>query len=304
MNYTDTPPTIPALGLSGEEIDSFDRDGYLVLRNRVPQEMIERLSDAADDSISKGLRLHGSLEQSERYAYSITESDQYVIRVNDLFREDDPIFLELLGSEPITGIARSLAGENFLPVYDSLVVRNGGDEQEIRWHRDMGHDRSGRVCTVGVYLDASHRGDGALRVLPGTQSLPGDLCVFEDEVNEGKRRYVEIEMNPGDVLIHDVMVVHGSAPVREQLRRRTVYFEFRDEGLLRKQPNCSAEWVGLRRGLMDAAEMRADSDAADAPYSGEELDLIDRLSRTSNPIEPGHYCFRFGDMSDRKGQGV
>ncbi len=147
--------------------------------------------------------------------------------MNYVHNKGQPASLELLGSPAVLGVAESLFGPNFVSTYESMVFKQEGDGEKIAWHQDAVHPREWRIFHYDVYLDASHSGAGALREIPGTQKQPQDICALAEAHGWDPPGVVEVEMEPGDVLLHDVMVVHGSPPVEGKALRRTMHYEFR-----------------------------------------------------------------------------
>jgi ectoine hydroxylase-related dioxygenase (phytanoyl-CoA dioxygenase family) len=299
MTYTLTP----------EQLSAFDSDGYLVLRKWIPEDLIDRLRRASRALIEHELQRARTDGVSDDVAVTTAGHAggmPFIARANNLFREHrDPVFLELLGSPGVIDLATTLAGEDCVTTYESLLVKTTGDAHAIGWHRDMVHDRRGRICTLGVYLDESRRGAGALRIVPRSQTSTGDLCALEDALSAGAVQAVEIEMEPGDVLVHDVMAVHASAPVAGQGLRRTVYFEVRPRAQAHANPGFEEEWIELRRRLMDLAcrrwqHRRADAEDDRDRWSEEEKEVIGRMYAIEARIESGHYCFQFPDGHRRE----
>jgi hypothetical protein len=73
-------------------------------------------------------------------------------------------------------------------------------------------------------------------------------------------------MAPGDVLVHDVLVLHGSMPTSGSLRR-VAYYEFRPIDVEVPYGPHTVEYVGLKQRVL-AAALRA---RARVPYAvGEE----------------------------------
>ncbi|MEV0848119.1 phytanoyl-CoA dioxygenase family protein [Streptomyces sp. NPDC049954] len=80
--------------------------------------------------------------------------------------------------------------------------------------------------------------DGFL-VLPGSQREPWDICSLEREHGWDVPGAVSVDMAPGDVLVHDVMLVHGSASVVGKDLRWTSSYEFRSaEQFVRRAPEA------------------------------------------------------------------
>lgn len=287
-----------AFDLTIDQINSFDNDGYLLLRNWIPDELVLRLQSTTNEIIGLELTRFQKGGMPAHVAIVKRDGKTFITRINDLFLDSNPVFFELLGFPGIDDIAGALAGKECISTYESLVIKNKGDDQAIGWHRDMAHNRKGRVFTIGIYLDKSRKGRGALNVIPGSQSSSEELCIIEDDLKLGKLNSIEIEMEPGDVLIHDVMVAHSSQPVTDQDFRRVIYFEFRSIKQARTNQGFSEEWIGLRYQLSKLAQQRwqeiqtGNVDFEQNEYSFEEKELIEKLYSIQAQIEPGHYCFQ------------
>ncbi|WP_308221541.1 phytanoyl-CoA dioxygenase family protein [Microbacterium kunmingense] len=172
--------------------------------------------------------------------------------------------------------------------------------QAIDWHQDAVHPRTHRIFNIDVYLDASRAGEGALRVAPGSHLAPVDVCQLQEEYGWNAPGVIQVELNPGDVLVHDVMIVHGSEAVTGNRLRRTIYYEFRAaEQILREGP-WDAEWVDRRLrlvplGLREHARQNPDAEAFDwrispdlAPRVGDDVDAELRIAHVVH--SPGSYC--------------
>ena len=60
-------------------------------------------------------------------------------------------------------------------------------------------------------------------------------------------------MEPGDVLLHDDMVIHGSPQVQGNALRRTIYFEFRSVEQILDEGPWDEEFVHKRQFLIPMA---------------------------------------------------
>jgi ectoine hydroxylase-related dioxygenase (phytanoyl-CoA dioxygenase family) len=235
--------------LTADQIRFFDEHGYVVLRDWIPADLLARLRDAGDAWIAQGLKDNGASED-----YKFAERPRLgrtMWRVDYLHNKGYDASLELLGSPAVCGVAESLCGPNFVPTYESMVFKNEGDGAEVPWHQDAVHPRRWRIFNYDLYLDASRKGAGALRVVPGTQKQAQDICRLEDAFGWEPPDVIHVEMDPGDVLLHDVMVVHGSettgggAPLR-----RTIYYEFRAAEEIVHDGPWDRPWIERRMRLL------------------------------------------------------
>ena len=213
--------------LTAEEIAHFDEHGYVILRNRISGSLLEKLQRASVRWIADGHALENESDGDGDYNFATRPSGRVLFRINYLHNKGEAASLELLGSPEMLGIAESLAGPSFVPTYESLVFKNTGDGAPIDWHQDAVHPRNFRIFNVDVYLDESRKGSGSLRVAPGSHKQIVDVCQLQEEYGWDAPGVVQTELNPGDVLVHDVMLVHGSEATLANKLRRTIYYEFR-----------------------------------------------------------------------------
>lgn len=295
-----TQTTTRPYHLTDEEIARFDADGYLILRNRIPAELLKRLQDAADHWIADGAALAADDERSADYSYADRPTGRVMFRVDYLHNKNQAASLELLGSPAVLGIAESLTGPNFVPTYESLVFKKAGDGAPISWHQDAVHPRTRRIFNIDVYLDASRAGEGALRVAPGSHKAPVDVCQLQEEYGWDAPGVIQAELEPGDVLVHDVMVVHGSEAVVGNRLRRTIYYEFRAAEQILAEGPWDAEWINRRLRLIPVS--LREHQRANPGAEGFEWGISDRLRpvpsgddetelRIAHTVHsPGSYC--------------
>jgi len=247
----DGPPSPAPYLLTPELVEQFDRDGFLVLRDRLDAGLLSRLRDASASWMAQGSgREPGS---SGDWLFADRPSGKVMYRVDYIHAKGQPASLELLGSPAILGIAESLAGPNFVPTYESMVFKAAGDGAPIPWHQDAVHSRNFRLFNIDVYLDSSAKGSGALFVVPGSQHRRSDACGLADEHGWDVPGAIEVDMGPGDILVHDDMIVHGSPPATGNALRRTIYLEFRAAEHILSEGPWPPEWMDARLRLLPLA---------------------------------------------------
>jgi ectoine hydroxylase-related dioxygenase (phytanoyl-CoA dioxygenase family) len=254
--------------LSGEQVKAFDEQGFLVLRDRVPPRMLARLQDAAADWVNTGKNARDAGRADDDYRFAARDGREVMFRVDYLHSKGRAASLELLGSPEILGIAESLAGRNLVPTYEAMVFKDTGNGAPIRWHQDATHPRRYRIFNVDIYLDTALPGQGALRVVPGSQQTKVDVCDVEEKYGWAVPGSLEVRMGPGDVLVHDVMLVHGSEPTLGNALRRTIYYEFRAAEQILEEGPWDRSWVDKRLRLLSVAlQAYADANPGQAGYT-------------------------------------
>jgi ectoine hydroxylase-related dioxygenase (phytanoyl-CoA dioxygenase family) len=239
--------------LTDEQVKSFDEQGFLVLRNRIPKGMLTRLQEAADYWIATGKHSRETGQTGDDYRFADRGGGEVMFRVDYLHDKEQPASLELLGSPEILGIADSLAGKNFVPTYEAMVFKDTGNGAPIEWHQDATHPRRYRIFNIDIYLDEALPGQGALRVVPGSQVGKVDMCGLKDQYSWRVPGSLEVQMGPGDVLVHDVMLVHGSEPTLGNALRRTIYYEFRPAEQILDEGPWDRSWVDKRLRMLPLA---------------------------------------------------
>lgn len=127
-----------------------------------------------------------------------------------------------------------LETKDFIPTWDSLVFKMDGEGVPIRWHRDASAESVGfdtPAIDVGFYLDEANESLGnCLWVVPGSHKWPdylaGQMGLHLTKDGFNKHGAVPVPVSPGDVILHNILVLHGSASSTSPLRR-TVYYEYR-----------------------------------------------------------------------------
>lgn len=254
MTETSTSPRPTELDrglLTPEQVEEFDRNGFLILRQRIDAGLLARLRAASERWMADGQAQ--APRSGTDWLFADRPSGPSMWRVDYIHSKGEPASLELLGSRAVLGIAESLAGPDFVPTYESMVLKAAGDGAPVPWHQDAVHHRRHRLFNIDVYLDASRSGAGALHVTPGSQKERTDACALAETHGWALPGAVEVELEAGDVLVHDDMVVHGSPPASGNALRRTVYLEFRPAQSILEDGPWTPEWMDARLRLIPLA---------------------------------------------------
>jgi ectoine hydroxylase-related dioxygenase (phytanoyl-CoA dioxygenase family) len=242
--------------LTPQQVRSFDENGYLILRQQIPPELLKRVQVAGDAWIERGLRAAPDDPSQADFAWKKGPNGRTFYAVGYVHNMGQPASLELLGCPQVLAVVESLTGPNFVPTYESMVFKMTGQGAPIHWHQDAVHPRRYRIFNYDIYLDHSRAGAGALKVVPRSQMAKVDVCDFDDNHGWNPPGAIEVEMAPGDVLLHDVMVVHGSEPVVGKALRRTLYYEFRAAEEILEDGPWDRNWIDRRLRLIPLALRR------------------------------------------------
>lgn len=277
--------------LTQSQIDEFDEQGYLFLRQWIPMDFVDQVRKAADAAIDLAVKNAGNGDIPTDTHVAWKDDVPYVGAIIHPHRYMYPASLALLGSPWVLGIAESLCGEGAMTTYKALVVKNRGDGAEFTWHQDMVHDRASRIVNISVFLSEASSTDDGLQVVPGTHLKNQDMSVAQVEAEE---KAVCLGAVPGDVTIHDVMTIHGSKALTKRERRTVFTSEFRSRDHILNNDRFSSEWIAARESLQDMEkrlykQMASNTDAGLDGPDDEASRIIETFCSTRCTIEPGNY---------------
>jgi ectoine hydroxylase-related dioxygenase (phytanoyl-CoA dioxygenase family) len=205
---------IMAKVLSGAQLDKFRAEGYVAPIRAISIEQAQRIRERLEDyEQSHGGPLKGALR---------TKSHLLFTWLNELVRE-----------ERIVDAIEDLYGENLLCWSTNFFIKEAHDPAFVSWHQDSTYWGLSRpdVVTAWVALTESTQANGALQVVPGTHLM--DQIPHKDTYSEGNLltrgqevavdvdpgKVVTIALQPGEMSLHHVRIIHGSAPNQSNDRR-------------------------------------------------------------------------------------
>ena len=222
------PSNRPDRPLTQDEIDEYHRNGVVKLDNVIPLAWIEYLKPAVEEAMANP----GPL--AEEYGKG---SGRFFGEI-DVSRRIDR-FSQFVNESPAAEIMATVMGSsriNFF--YDQLLVKEPGTAEHTPWHQDQPYWAvSGRqVASIWMPLDSvakesslsyvkgSHRWDAhsPYHFADGTPYEGRELPALPDiDAHPDQYEVVAWDMNPGDCLVFQAMIVHGSAGnLSSSIRRR------------------------------------------------------------------------------------
>jgi non-haem Fe2+, alpha-ketoglutarate-dependent halogenase len=144
-----------------------------------------------------------------------------------------PWLNELIRNTGIVDAIEDLYGPNLLCWTTNFFIKEGNDPAFVSWHQDSTYWglSSPDVVTAWVALSPSTIANGAMRVIPGTHKLDqirhkdtfgaDNLLTRGQEVavEVDEREAVSLELQPGQMSLHHVRLIHGSPPNATAERR-------------------------------------------------------------------------------------
>lgn len=140
---------------------------------------------------------------------------------------------ELIRDRRILDPVAEVLGPDILCWGSGFFIKNPHDKARVSWHQDATYWglSSPDVVTAWVAFTPSTKANGCMRVVPGTQLskqlphedtfAPHNLLSRGQEiaVDVDESQAVDIVLEPGEMSLHHVLLVHGSEPNDSEFRR-------------------------------------------------------------------------------------
>jgi ectoine hydroxylase-related dioxygenase (phytanoyl-CoA dioxygenase family) len=212
--------------LSKDERNFYGREGYVVPAWRFPKEKIDHMRAALDRLIAEnpGVR-------PEKLVSAHLENGKEGVK-------GSRAFLDLARDPELVELIADAIGEDVILWGCQVFCKPGGDGLETPFHQD-GHYwpiRPLATCTAWIALDASEKKNGCLRVVPrsheGKKLFPHlredreDLVLTNRIESFDESTAVDIELEPGQMSLHDIYMIHGATVNHSPMRRAGVAIRY------------------------------------------------------------------------------
>lgn len=203
---------------------NFKDDGYVVVRDVVPGTKLEQIRDLTDRIIRSAES--GYEDPFSRY-FLPHRTDQGVLY--DLVQRH-PEFQELAKIDAVLDILDDVLGDDIFLYVNSLIYKPKGKANAVPWHQDfLSRPNEPRKVIVWIAIDNATKANGCLHVIPRSHKkgiLPwyrvkGETHhdrVYEEHID--KDSSIAVELNAGDALLFDAMLLHSSDEVHSDQPRR------------------------------------------------------------------------------------
>jgi ectoine hydroxylase-related dioxygenase (phytanoyl-CoA dioxygenase family) len=220
--------------LTAEQVAFYRTQGYILLEERVPMEVVEGLRAEIARIVEEARGLEASNDR---------------IDLEDSHRPDDPkvrrikrphvlsdVVADLMRSEHILAPVRDLLGPDVRLHGTKLNMKSAGYGAAVEWHQDFAFypHTNDDLLAVGVFIDDMEIENGPLMAIPGSHAGPlydhHARNVFVGAL-DARRDGLDLEdavplVGPaGTISLHHVRLVHGSALNTSARDRRLLLYE-------------------------------------------------------------------------------
>jgi ectoine hydroxylase-related dioxygenase (phytanoyl-CoA dioxygenase family) len=226
----------PAASRSGglDWIESYKRDGFVVLHDVLPPSLVQRLRQAADDMMD----VETGRSNPDHYDFESAQVDgKPVIQRIKRPHEINPALAALTRDSAILDRIAALLGPNLRLHHSKINVKAPEVGATLEWHQDWAfipHSNSD-LAIVSMALDDCTMQSGPLMLLPGSHAgglrnhhqggyFQGAIDVEAEGIDTSAA--VPVLGPPGTISIHHPLTIHGSGYNRSLAPRRVLFFEY------------------------------------------------------------------------------
>jgi Phytanoyl-CoA dioxygenase (PhyH) len=253
----------PLRAPSQAEIESFDRDGFVILPGVLSPSALAPLTDACARLIDDGNSLDiteetlranlpnpDSLFGAPSYRETLSDRGHFRMRFNTA-RDDATVLNFALGGAIGAVVAALMHARCVRFIDDILFVKEPQTAEPTEWHDDdQGSVATGpQRCSVWVSLGDVPLSAGPIRYLRGSHRRYRKAHAL---ANANPEDIVECPLMCGDIAVHDLDTIHAAGPNLGSGPRQSWALRYAGEKarfILRETRREPREWYALSDGL-------------------------------------------------------
>lgn len=304
------PSQQPGVGpLSTEQLVAYRRDGFTVVSGAVDDALLAALIAAADRFGDEAKTLTADSATIELDDTASTIGGGSLIRRIKSPHLHDPAFARALMSPSLLDMVEQLIGPDFRWHHTKLNAKQPSGSGQVEWHTDWGYypHTNADLLEIAIAIDPSTEANGCLRVLPGSHRGPAldhtEAGIFVGAVRPNSfdgSKTVPLLLEPGDISIHHVRLLHGSGPNRTDKERRLLLQGYAAADawplMAHHQPNDWPVWDERMLRGSPTAEARLDGSPVRIPlpitaalglFDTQSMMTSSHFRSTSEPVQEG-----------------
>lgn len=207
--------------LSNADVELYKKNGFVTPNIPVPESLLQKMKDAANNV----LKMNPNKSPEALVNVHLEKNNPEKIK-------GDKNLLEICSHSFILDKVEQIIGRNIILWGVSLFCKPPKKGKAIPWHQDGYYwpIRPLATCTVWIALDEANIGNGCLKVIKGSHKK-GILKHTTDNASKyalnqtlqkgvyDESQAYNIELNEGQLSLHDIYLVHGSNENKSDKRR-------------------------------------------------------------------------------------
>jgi len=224
--------------LTDQQMTQFQEEGFCIVKNVIPKELIERLKDECqrfikekdDEMDRKGVEVDEINHKGKRYFIALRYKDSKTMQ-------------DLIFGKEMEEITRKILGDNVYLFLEQFVVKAADKGMTFSWHQDSGYldFKHKPYLSIWCPLDAVTEENGTVYLLPYKDAGTQDRIdhVLQEGTNDkigyfGDNPGIPAVLEAGDVAIFSSTCFHRSGSNKTDKSRRVLLLQYSAEPILKK----------------------------------------------------------------------
>lgn len=225
---TDEGATVAGL-LDADQVQTYRRDGFVIVPGALSDAEVDELRRTTDEFMDRARAMTENDDVIELDIAAGHRPETPKIRRIKSPHKQHPVYAAMLEKEELLDTVEQLIGGNIRWHHTKLNAKAPGGGTPVEWHTDWGYypHTNDDLLEIGIAIDDITTENGCLHVLAGSHLGPawdhyedgrfvGAVPPHSFEMDAA----VPLVMEAGDISIHHVRALHGSAPNLSEKPRR------------------------------------------------------------------------------------
>ncbi|MDX2065548.1 MAG: phytanoyl-CoA dioxygenase family protein [Fimbriimonadaceae bacterium] len=216
-----------AVTLNAEQLEQFQRDGYVILEDVFDAATLQDL----DQSLQGFFEQHRQALEADGGESGISRANE--ILFTDHIAEKAPDIRHFVTRPEFVEIATQLIGPDVDLYWNQTVYKQPEGTREFPWHQDDGYTRvnPSPYLTLWLAINDATLENGCISVLPGSHhrgfvphqpSSIGWVCHSSDDPDQG----VPVPLKAGSIAAFQSLTMHKSGANRSQGMRKAYVIQY------------------------------------------------------------------------------
>lgn len=225
--------------LTDSQLNQFKEDGFCIVKNVIPQELIARLQDECqrfikekdDEMDRKGVEVDEINHKGKRYFIALRYKDSETMQ-------------DLIFGKEMEEITRKVLGEDVFLFLEQYVVKAADKGMTFSWHQDSGYLDFDHKPYLSIWcpLDDVTEENGTVYLLPYKDAGVKNRIdhVLQEGTNDkigyfGDNPGVPAVLNAGDVALFSSTCFHRSGSNTTNKSRRVLLIQYSAEPIMKNE---------------------------------------------------------------------
>ncbi|RXJ95162.1 phytanoyl-CoA dioxygenase [Malaciobacter molluscorum] len=203
--------------LTQEQIEQFNKDGFLLIRNFANKELCDEILQKAK------IHLENKVEpiESEQEYQRVQDTTVTVRRLRQVY-DREKVFQDWMTNKEIRPMLKQLLNDTpvlTLAHHNSIMTKMPKDSTRTTWHQDRRYwnFENDDLISVWLSLDEEYLENGLLEFIPGSHKIDlkkeqfDETISFKDDLPENKeliKNAVHYNLNKGDIVLFHCKTLH------------------------------------------------------------------------------------------------